>query len=217
MAEKGGGMRARRVVLTVCVAAAAVVALVSWADSKTTTTWADPVHNASAEALLLAEAAQTQVGVTVAYDGSYVEIDYPGGDVPVETGVCTDVVVRAFRELGTDLQVEVHDDMSDHFDEYPQKWGLPGPDSNIDHRRVPNLQTYFDRQGAAVEITADASDYWPGDIVTWTVYGRPHIGIVSTVLARSGNRYCIVHNFGRGTRVEDFLFDHKITGHYRPL
>jgi uncharacterized protein len=210
-------MRAHRVVLTLCVVAAAVVALVWWADSPTTTTWADPVGNASAQALLLAEAAQTQVGVTVDYDGSYVELDYPGGDVPIETGVCTDVVVRALRELGTDLQVAVHDDMADHFGQYPQKWGLFGPDSNIDHRRVPNLQTYFDRQGAAVEITADASDYRPGDIVTWTVYGRPHVGIVSTVLARSGNRYCIVHNFGRGARVEDFLFDYEITGHYRPF
>lgn len=210
-------MRLRRIALALCVGAIVLASVLLWPDSPASTMWADPIDQASPGARLLAEAAQAQVGVTVGYDGAYVEIDYPGGDVQSHTGVCTDVVVRAFRELGTDLQVEVHEDMSAHFDQYPQKWGLPGPDRNIDHRRVPNLQTYFDRQGAAVEITDEGLDYWPGDIVTWSVYGRPHTGIVSTTLARSATRYCIVHNFGRGTRIEDILFDYEITGHYRPL
>ncbi len=203
--------------MALCVVASVVAGLVWWNGNSTPSPWVDPVDKVSVDARLLAEAAQAQVGVTVDYDSAYVELDYPNGDVPMETGVCTDVVVRAFRELGTDLQVKVHEDMSSHFDQYPQEWGLSGPDSNIDHRRVPNLQTYFARHGTAVAITDDASDYWPGDVVTWSVYGRPHIGIVSTVLVRSRDRYCIVHNFGRGTRVEDILFDYKITGHYRPL
>lgn len=210
-------MRIRRIALVLCLAASVIVGVSAWDGARPSVVWDDPAGKASGDALRLAEAAESQVGVTVAYDGSYVTLDYPGGDVPVRTGVCTDVVVRAFRELGIDLQVEVHEDMAAHFGQYPQTWGLPGPDTNIDHRRVPNLQTYFSRCGAAVEVTQGAADYWPGDIVTWNVHGRPHIGIVSTEQARGGGRYRIAHNAGRGTRVEDILFEYEITGHYRPL
>lgn len=173
------------------------------------------VDRSSPEARALAEAAMSQVGVTVDYDPSYVELDYPGGDVPVRTGVCTDVVIRALRARGVDLQVEVHEDMREAFSEYPRKWGLTGPDPNIDHRRVPNLQRYFARIGKAVRVTDVGQDYQPGDIVTWDTGGRPHIGLVSTDVAPSGDRWMIVHNYGRGTCVEDILFAFEITGHYR--
>jgi len=165
----------------------------------------------------LALAAQSQVGKTVIYDAAYVKLKYPAGDVPMDRGVCTDVVVRAFRALGVDLQVEVHKDMAADFKAYPQNWGLPGPDSNIDHRRVPNLRTYFTRKGKVVAASENPADYWPGDLVTWEVSGLPHIGVVSTVIAPGGQRYCIVHNIGAGAQVEDRLFEFKITGHYRPL
>jgi len=167
------------------------------------------------EARALAEAAMSQVGVTIEYDASYVQLGYPGGDVPMRTGVCTDVIVRALRDCGTDLQAAVHEDMLAAFEEYPQRWDLDAPDSNIDHRRVPNLQTYFERQGISLPVTDRGSEYLPGDIVTWSVGGRPHIGIVSTQVAPDGTRFCIAHNIGRGTRVEDFLFRYEITGHYR--
>lgn len=174
-------------------------------------------HGASPKAIAFASAAESQAGKTLYYDPSYVKLDYPGGDVPLDRGVCTDVVVRAMRELGIDLQVRLHEDMSAHFEEYPRKWGLSRPDPNIDHRRVPNLQTYFQRTGKSRVVSERPEEYWPGDIVTWDVQGRPHIGIVSTKPAPCGTRYCIVHNIGAGTRVEDRLFDFKITGHYRPF
>jgi uncharacterized protein YijF (DUF1287 family) len=175
------------------------------------------VDRASPQARRLALAAEDQVGKTVRYDAAYVKLDYPGGDVPMDRGVCTDVLVRAFRTLGIDLQVEVHEDMSAHFEEYPQNWGAAEPDSSIDHRRVPNLQTYFRRQGKAVAVSEDPADYWPGDVVTWDVSGRPHTGIVSATPAPDGTRFCMAHNIGAGVRVEDVLFAYKITGHYRPL
>jgi len=174
-------------------------------------------HHATSRALALAVAAESQVGKTTAYDPAYVELEYPGGDVPIERGVCTDVLIRAMRDQGVDLQVEVHEDMTTAFDEYPDKWGLGRPDSNIDHRRVPNLQTYFSRQNRSLSVSDDPSDYWPGDVVTWDVNGRPHIGVVSSVPAPGGRRFCIVHNIGAGTQVEDRLFDFEVTGHYRPL
>lgn len=157
-----------------------------------------------------------QVGKTVRYDAAYVQLKYPGGDVPLDRGACTDVVVRAFRQLGTDLQVTVHEDMTRAFHRYPQSWGLPGPDANIDHRRVPNLQTYFTRTGKAVPVTRDAADYQPGDLVTWDVWGRPHIGVVATRRSADGRRFCIAHNIGSGVQVSDDLFTYRITGHYRP-
>ena len=163
----------------------------------------------------LAQAAMAQVGRTTGYDASYVSIAYPDGDVPIATGVCSDVVVRAFRGVGVDLQVEVHKDMAAHFSAYPQLWHLGGPDPNIDHRRVPNLQTYLARRGAAVRVTTDGSDYWPGDVVTWTVSGRPHTGVVSTTPAPDGTHFLVTHNIGAGAQIEDVLFAFPITGHYR--
>jgi uncharacterized protein len=163
----------------------------------------------------LAEAAMAQVGKTVGYDAAYIPLAYPGGDVPMTTGVCSDVVVRAFRGVGIDLQVKVHEDMSKHFSAYPRKWGLTKPDANIDHRRVPNLQTYFARRGASRRVTKDGADYWPGDVVTWSVYGRPHIGIVSTVPAANGRHFLVTHNIGQGAQTEDVLFAFPITKHYR--
>ncbi len=153
----------------------------------------------------------------VRYDPGYVVIPYPGGDVPAEIGVCTDEVIRSYRKVGVDLQREVHEDMARNFRAYPQKWGLAKPDSNIDHRRVPNLMVFFERQGAGLPVTSNAQDYRPGDIVTWDLGGGvTHIGIVVNILsAASANRSMIVHNIGAGPQMEDVLFNWKITGHYR--
>jgi len=152
----------------------------------------------------------------VRYDGSYRKIAYPGGDVPDHMGVCTDVIIRTYRAAGIDLQVEVHEDMRAAFSEYPTRWGLGKPDSNIDHRRVLNLMTFFRRQGAAVSVSRDPADYLPGDLVTWLVpVNLPHIGIVVRARTEDGKRPLIVHNIGRGPRREDILFNFPITGHYR--
>ncbi|HYK04368.1 MAG TPA: DUF1287 domain-containing protein [Thermoanaerobaculia bacterium] len=155
------------------------------------------------------EGAKRQVGKTLSYDPAYRRIAYPNGDVPIATGVCTDVVIRAYRHAGVDLQVLVHEDMKRNFSAYPQHWGLRKPDTNIDHRRVPNLATFFRRQGAALPVTKRAGDYKPGDIVTWKLAsGVPHIGIVS-------GRDRVVHNIGSGAREEDVLFAYELTGHFR--
>jgi len=173
-------------------------------------------ENASPDLKKFIDAAVAQAGVTTGYDPSYVRLDYPGGDVPKETGVCTDVVVRAFRGVGLDLQKEIHEDMSQAFDAYPKRWGLARADSNIDHRRVPNLMTYLARKGKSVPITDNPNDYRPGDVVTWDLGGGvDHVGIVTDVSFTPGGACLIVHNIGAGTRVEDVLFDWKITGHYR--
>jgi len=161
----------------------------------------------------------------VRYDGSYVRIPYPGGDVPASTGVCTDEVIRAYRAVGIDLQKEVHIDMLNHPSAYPRKWGnssraskLASADTNIDHRRVPNLMVFFRRHGDALPLTADASDYHPGDIVTWDLAGGiTHIGMVVDQKSPRSGRYLVVHNIGRGPQMEDVLFDWKIIGHYRYL
>jgi hypothetical protein len=159
-------------------------------------------------------AAKAQVGVTTSYDGTYRKLAYPNGDVPLHTGVCTDVVIRAFRKVGVDLQVLVHEDMKANFASYPRRWGLRRPDPNIDHRRVPNLGTFFTRRGLALPVTTRAGDYQPGDVVTWDLgSGVPHIGVVSNV--RVLDRYLVVHNIGAGAQHEDVLFDWKLTGHYR--
>lgn len=156
----------------------------------------------------------------VIYDGAYRKIPYPGGDVSPYKGVCTDVVIRSYRKLGIDLQKLVHLDMKHNFSIYPSKklWGLNKPDTNIDHRRVPNLQTFFSRKGKKLPITKNASDYKPGDLVTWMLpNNRPHIGIVTDrIHSRSGNPK-IVHNIGWGPKLEDVLFDYTITGHYQYL
>lgn len=166
----------------------------------------------------LAAAALERTLHHVRYDPSYVTIPYPSGDVPAGQGVCTDVIIRSYRELGIDLQKLVHEDMAADFLAYPRQWRLPRPDTNIDHRRVPNLQTFFKRHGQTLQVTSVADDYRPGDLVTWTVPPHlPHIGIISSRRSADGVRPLIVHNIGLGPKLEDRLFEFPITGHYRYL
>lgn len=154
---------------------------------------------------------------SVRYVSEYVRIPYPGGDVPSNTGVCTDEIIRSYRAVGVDLQKEVHEDMLQNFAAYPKRrWLLAHPDSNIDHRRVPNLMVFFQRKGESLPITNRAEDYAPGDLVTWDLGGNvPHIGIVVDQKSRWSGRYMIVHNIGEGPKMEDVLLNWKITGHYR--
>lgn len=163
----------------------------------------------------LVEAAMAQVGETTRYDGRYQRIPYPGGDVPLDRGVCTDVLIRAYRKLGIDLQKRVHEDMVKAWASYPNPWRMKSTDRNIDHRRVPNLATFLGRHGTTLSCSGDAATFLPGDIVTWQLpSGLPHIGLVSNT--RSEKRVpLIIHNIGQGTRQEDILFQFKITGHYR--
>lgn len=164
----------------------------------------------------LAAAALERTEHSVRYDGAYVSIPYPGGDVADNTGVCTDVVIRSYRKLGLDLQALVHIDMQDNFAQYPNTWGLKRPDSNIDHRRVPNLQTFFRRHGRQLDISSDASDYLVGDLVTWMLPGNlPHIGIVVESSDARNELPMIVHNIGRGPQAQRMLFEYPITGHYK--
>ena len=164
----------------------------------------------------LVDAAAAQVGVTVLYDPSYRVIAFPGGDVPADRGVCTDVVIRAYRGLGIDLQRLVNADMRRDFGAYPRAWGMTHPDPNIDHRRVLNLQAFFRRHGTVLATSAAPADYRPGDLVTWRLPGGlPHIGIVATETA--DGRPLVIHNIGMGARLEDILFAFPITGHYRYL
>jgi uncharacterized protein YijF (DUF1287 family) len=150
----------------------------------------------------------------IRYDGSYRRIPYPGGDVPDDVGVCTDLVVRSYRAAGIDLQKVVHEDMSAAFSDYPKTWGLERPDPNIDHRRVGNLQAFFRRHGEELAVSDDPGDYRPGDLVTWMLPGNlAHIGIV--IDRQSGKRPLIVHNIGAGPEISDMLFDYPVTGHYR--
>lgn len=170
----------------------------------------DPAVASAAAAL--ARAAERQVGVTVLYDPSYRRLAYPGGDVPPDRGVCTDVVIRAFRAIGVDLQAEVHEDMRRSFRAYPRTWGLRRPDANIDHRRVPNLMVFFDRRGKSLSLDAP---YDAGDVVAWRLpSGLHHIGIVSREKTASG-RPLVVHNIGQGARLEDVLDSFEKIGHYR--
>ena len=163
----------------------------------------------------LLEAARAQVGVTTTYDPSYVTLPYPNGDLPLEKGVCTDVIIRALRKTGFDLQQLVHEDMKAHFSSYPKIWGLKRPDKNIDHRRVPNLRTYFKRRGISLPVTRKKADYLPGDFVTCTVAGKlPHIMMVSDKKAADGTPL-VLHNIGAGAVEEDRLFAFPLTGHYR--
>ncbi len=164
----------------------------------------------------LADSTLTLTQQQVRYDPSYFKIDYPNGDVPSDRGVCTDVVIRAYRKMGIDLQREVHEDMKANFSRYPKKWGLKSTDRSIDHRRVPNLMTLFGRKGMSLPVTSSAGDYLPGDVVCWNLGGAvTHIGIVVNRKSADGVRYLIVHNIGSGQVLEDCLFNFTIIGHYR--
>jgi uncharacterized protein len=171
---------------------------------------------ASPRAKALIAAARRQVGVTLSYDPSYTRLAYPGGDVPRAKGVCTDVVIRAYRDaLGIDLQQAVHQDMAAAFSAYPRRWGLSRPDRNIDHRRVPNLERFWERKNARLGLVQGAAEWQPGDLFTALVGGNlPHVGIVSDRVAANGNPL-IIHNIGMGAREEDALFDHRLTGRFR--
>jgi uncharacterized protein len=152
----------------------------------------------------------------VVYDPTYFSIPYPNGDVPAGKGVCTDVIIRAYRKLNIDLQRLVHEDMKPNFTKYPKRWGLTKTDRNIDHRRVPNLMTFFSRHGKSLPASKKPEDYKPGDIVTWDLSsGVPHIGVVIDKKSEDNARYLIVHNIGSGQEMSDCLFKFKITGHYR--
>jgi uncharacterized protein YijF (DUF1287 family) len=172
--------------------------------------------NASPQLKQFLEGAVAQSSVTTGYDPSYVKIDYPNGDVASETGVCSDVVVRAFRKAGIDLQKDVHEDMQRAWAEYPRRWGARGTDTNIDHRRVLNLMKYFERRGKSRPVTEDRAAYQPGDVVAWQLSeGVEHIGIVTNLSSEPDKHYLIVHNIGGGAKVEDGLLAWKIIGHYR--
>ncbi len=163
----------------------------------------------------LVQAALERTRHTVRYEPAYVKLDYPNGDVPADTGVCTDEVIRAYRALGFDLQKLVHEDMQRAFAAYPKHWGLTSTDKNIDHRRVPNLQIFFKRRGTSLPVTPNAADYQPGDLITCTVAGKlPHIAIVVPALD-GGTTPWIVHNIGQGPKCENRLFEFPLTGHYR--
>ena len=161
--------------------------------------------------------ANEQIKITTSYTQKYYSIAYPNGDVPKSTGACTDVVIRAFRNAGLDLQKEVHVDMLRNFSKYPRIWGLTKTDTNIDHRRVPNLRVFFKRRGKSLPISQIGADYKPGDVVSWDLSGKglTHIGLISNIWNKRKKQYLIIHNIGRGVKLEDRLFEWEITGHYR--
>ena len=182
----------------------------------TSTTNTAPTSKPAVSAGSLVRSGRAQVGVTTGYDPAYVTLPYPGGDVPIETGVCSDVVVRAFRGIGIDLQKEVHEDMRAHLSAYPKRWGARKPDANIDHRRVLNLMTWFARNHRALAVTQQVADYHAGDIVSWTLPGGlPHMGIVSDRMVNGSNRPLVIHNIGSGAQEEDILFAFPIVAHAR--
>ena len=166
----------------------------------------------------LSDAAISIIDASVVYTPNYVSIKYPNGDVPAKTGVCTDVIIRSYRKLGIDLQKVVHEDMKANFSKYPnlRKWGLKTCDTNIDHRRVPNLEIFFERKGTKLIVTQNAKDYKTGEIVTWMIGNKyPHIGIITNRKSNDGKRPLIVHNVGRGQVLEDCLFNYEIVGHFK--
>lgn len=174
------------------------------------------IENPNSFAEKLSNAAFSIIDKDIIYTPDYVSIKYPNGDVPPKTGVCTDVVIRAYRKLGIDLQKEVHEDMKANFSKYPKTWGLTKTDTNIDHRRVPNLEVFFERKGEKLKITENASDYKTGELITWMINGKlPHIGIVTHLKSDDGKRNLIVHNVGGGQVLQDCLFSYEIVGHYR--
>ncbi|MGI1680101.1 MAG: DUF1287 domain-containing protein [Cellvibrionaceae bacterium] len=181
----------------------------------------EPISHDSADKnlpLQLVQAGIARTKLTIRYDGSYQNIDYPNGDVPSHIGVCTDVVIRAYRAVNVDLQQLVHEDMKANFSQYPSQhiWGMKSTDTNIDHRRVPNLQMFFSRVGEELSITPNQTDYLAGDLVTWLLPGNlPHIGIVSNQLDEKSKTPLIIHNIGSGPELSNMLFSYRITGHYR--
>lgn len=166
----------------------------------------------------LSEAAISIIDPSIDYDPTYFAIEYPNGDIPANKGVCTDVVIRSYRKLDIDLQKEVHEDMIENFSKYPnlKKWGMTKTDTNIDHRRVPNLEVFFERKGTKLPVSEDARDYKTGEIVTWMINEKlPHIGIITNKKSEDGKRNLIVHNVGGGQVLEDCLFEYKIVGHFK--
>lgn len=164
----------------------------------------------------LSNAALSIINPSIAYTPDYISIKYPNGDVPATTGVCSDVVIRAYRKLGIDLQKEVHEDMKANFSKYPTKWGLKKTDTNIDHRRVPNLEVFFTRKGEKLTISENPNDYKTGELVTWIIGNKlPHIGIITHKKSEDGKRPLIVHNVGGGQVLEDCLFNYTIVGHFK--
>nr|WP_315223656.1 DUF1287 domain-containing protein [uncultured Flavobacterium sp.] len=166
----------------------------------------------------LSDAAISILDPSIHYDPTYFSIKYPNGDVPSNKGVCTDVIIRSYRKLGIDLQQEVHEDMVENFEKYPNliKWGMTKTDTNIDHRRVPNLEIFFERKGSKLAITKNAKDYKTGELVTWMINGKlPHIGIITNKKSDDGERNLIVHNVGGGQVLEDCLFEYEIVGHFK--
>lgn len=213
-------MKAKSVILMATVGAAAICATAIVIRGTRTSAREQSKSSASLVAVTngvaVVAAARSQIGITTRYDSAYRSMSYPNGDVPRECGVCTDVIIRALRDAcAVDLQKLVHEDMKANFAKYPQLWGLKKPDTNIDHRRVPNLQCYFKRQGCSRSVTRKASDYLPGDVVTVMVGGRlPHIMLVSDRKAQDGTPL-VIHNIGAGTQEENALFKYPMTGHYR--
>ncbi|QWF15910.1 DUF1287 domain-containing protein [Lysobacter capsici] len=188
------------------------------AERTTVRVWPAPSAEPAAASPPLVAAARAQVGVVRRYDPAYVQLAYPGGDVAADRGVCTDVVIRALRSQGLDLQQTVHEDMRANFAAYPSIWRAKSTDRNIDHRRVPNLRRWFERQRWSLPVSTRAADYRAGDLVTWELNGGlPHIGIVSDRKSWDRQRPLILHNIARGTQEDDVLFDYPITGHYRPV
>lgn len=166
----------------------------------------------------LSAAAISIIDSSIDYDPAYFSIKYPNGDIPENKGVCTDVIIRSYRKLGIDLQKEVHEDMVANFSKYHnlKKWGMTKTDTNIDHRRVPNLEVFFERKGKKLSVTDNPSDYKTGEIVTWMINGKlPHIGIITNEKSEDGKRNLIVHNVGGGQNLDDCLFDYKIVGHFK--
>lgn len=204
MTQKWGFEMVARLKLLLIAALGAVLGFASVAQANAN----DPIE--------LARAAEGQVGVTTIYDPAYVRLAFPGGDVPIKRGVCTDVLVRAMRDAyDIDLQLVMNRDMRENFSSYPKNWGLTKPDRNIDHRRVPNLQRLLQRVGASIPIGRNGNDFQPGDIVTSMLPGNlPHLVIVSDRRGRNGEPK-VIHNIGNGTRIESDLFTYKLTGHYR--
>ncbi len=177
-----------------------------------------PIEKPNSFAEKLSNAAISIIDENVIYTPDYVKLEYPNGDVPAKTGVCTDVIIRAYRKLNIDLQKEVHEDMVANFIKYPnlKKWGLKTTDTNIDHRRVPNLEVFFGRKGKSLDVTQNATDFKTGEIVTWMINDKlPHIGIITHLKSEDGKRNLIVHNVGGGQVLEDCLFSYTIVGHYQ--